>query len=316
MEEQRVAEWRQKQQMELAKFAQDKQGSDLAQAQNIQKTMSQLANDYLDSFDIVDEGDGNVTAHQPPGGFTKFLANRKIGPDSPYFSMGPAVGAGALMERTQKVMEGLAKIKDMQAQAQQRLTPKPEQWQQVQDENGEWVQINKATGETRRTGVQGKMPKEPTPHFSFVQGQDEQGNPSIMRGNTLTGDLQPTGTSPIPKTGAAPKPMTPLQQAEMYEKYVSSRRKQFGELTEQGAAWKASPQDFKAWKREAGIEQPEPPKTPQVMPAGAATAAAQMPQPGGRGKLTDKNIAARYVQAAGGDKQKARQLAMQDGWSF
>jgi len=35
-----------------------------------------------------------------------------------------------------------------------------------------------------------------------------------------------------------------------------------------------------------------------------------------KGKLTDPNIARQYLEKAGGDKEKARELAREDGWSF
>jgi hypothetical protein len=56
--------------------------------------------------------------------------------------------------------------------------------------------------------------------------------------------------------------------------------------------------------------------TTQNGPAGQTTSATTIQPTASKGQLADPKIAQQYLQQAGGDPDKARQLAKQDGWSF
>ncbi len=68
------------------------------------------------------------------------------------------------------------------------------------------------------------------------------------------------------------------------------------------------------------VQQPSPapaalPPRPQAAAPAQQPAAAGLPQGGGK-PLTDPALARQFLAAAGGDKNKARQLAQQSGWKF
>lgn len=158
------------------------------------------------------------------------------------------------------------------AQAQKAERPTAERWDKVQDASGEWVYINRDTGEARPTGLQGKMPQEPTPHFSFMQGQDAQGMPVWIRGNTLTGAMLPAEPPDgmHPKQAGQAKPMTVLQRAELWKHYVGARTDDFINLPK---TWKPNLEDFKVWQKEIGMDEGP------AVPAGGLGAGGSLPQP-------------------------------------
>jgi hypothetical protein len=61
---------------------------------------------------------------------------------------------------------------------------------------------------------------------------------------------------------------------------------------------------------------PNSPATPTTPAQPAPKAGKAIVQDGGGQQLTDKSVAQQYLQAAGGDKGRARQLAQQDNWKF
>lgn len=90
-------------------------------------------------------------------------------------------------------------------------------------------------------------------------------------------------------------------------------------LPAQGAAQSAAPQrtaqpDQVVSTRQVpgGTDTKMISRPPQQAPA----AAQPVIKSGGGQQLTDKNLAAQYLQKAGGDKNKARQLAQKDNWKF
>lgn len=65
-----------------------------------------------------------------------------------------------------------------------------------------------------------------------------------------------------------------------------------------------------------GQQQPPAQQQAQQQPAQQQQPGKMVIQNGGGQKLTDVNLAKQYLAKAGGDKQKARQLAAQDNWKF
>ncbi len=198
---QRKEEWRAQQEMGMQKYELDKQAARDAHAKAVIERRQNLGEAYMNAFDIVENGE-DISAHQPPGGWSQFQADNGVTPDMPEFSPNPPIGAGMLLGRVMKIRKERAELKAIEALAQQRMTP-PKPIKQV-DENGRVWLIDPASGEASPVeGPTAHTPQGPTPRFSFVQGADAQGSPVFLRGNNMTGSLEPTGQGLTPKTTPA-----------------------------------------------------------------------------------------------------------------
>ncbi len=158
-------------------------------------------------------------------------------------------------------------------------------------------------------------PRPPVPHYQVIQAADAQGNPVFARVNTLTGEVQPLGGSVSPPKKASPSAtLSPSQRSSLVRQTMEMLKDPLGggylhpdtgESLSASQALDLSKKLVDAMVEEqAKAPQPFEPTSPQLMPA-------HPPQ-----RPLDRETAAKILQEAGGDKNKARELARARGYVF
>jgi hypothetical protein len=250
-------------------------------------------------------------------------------PNKPGTFIEPNVPAGSKMGMTQSQQSTAAARQQSEADRNQRTADAAADRNQ---RSAEAAAARKQTSDLFWTNKHDETNVKEQAEWAKKQAFYDAAHPVDANGNPIAPDDKSPKSIPDPRkpgekikftTGVQRMFMTLSGQAEKqagaYQKAQRDIRQrmgwgEFGQQSQQGAPTNsagATPAQTAPAAPAKAQQQQTPAKAPPAQGAGT------QPQNGqAKGRLTDTGKAAQYLQRAGGDKNKARQLAKADGWDF